>query len=131
TPKDVHLFNIDNEHTLSLFQKELKQGFPKERLLTFSSFNLSAQVHLRVGALTAEGLLISGHLKQIQGSATLRAFGRQTVVNLMAAATIAVALKIDPRKIFEQFAKIRFESWGRNQWIRPAKGPSIIFDGYN
>ena len=131
TPQGFHIFNIDNEHTLSLYEEDKKAGFPKERLLTFSAFNPEAQVYLRSGSLTAEGMEVSGRLKQTSGKSVLKAFGRQTVVNLMAASGIALALKMEPQKIFENYAKIRFSTWGRNQWLHPQGGPAIIFDGYN
>ncbi len=131
SPKAIHIYNLDNEYTLSLYQNALKNGFPKERLITFSSFNPAADVHLRAGKVDGGSLHVTGKILGVSGSGGIKAFGRQTVINLMAAASIASALRMTPQEIFSQFQKIDLQTWGRNQWLTITPGPAIIFDGYN
>lgn len=131
SPNAIHIYNIDNEGTLDLYQKAVRAGFPKDRLLTFSSFNAQADVHLRAHRVSGAGIEVTGKIGGVKGDGELKAFGRQTVVNLMAASTIAFALGMRPADVFARFEKIVFDSWGRNQWISQSSGPSIIFDGYN
>lgn len=131
TPKAIHIYNLDNEHTLDLYQQALSAGFPRERLLTFSSFNPKADIFLRADRVGVEGLKISGRLFKQEGKGSVQAFGRQTVSNLMGACAVALALGVKPEEIFARFDKINLESWGRNQWIRGEGKPAILFDGYN
>lgn len=131
TPQGIHIYNLDNDGTLDLYEKALKNAFPKERILTFSSFNSSAHVHLRVGKMTSKGLLVIGKIGADSGSVEIKAFGRQTVINLMAASAIGLSLGMSGKEIFARLPKLTLDSWGRNQWIELPEGPSVIFDGYN
>lgn len=131
SPQAKHIYNLDNEHTLELCQTAMKEGFPKEKILTFSSFNPKAQVFLRANRVDVSGLHVSGQISGVSGEAKIQAFGRQTVVNLMAASSVALALGMSAKEIFSRFEKIHLQSWGRNQWISGDSGPTIIFDGYN
>lgn len=130
-PGALRIYNLDNEHTLSLYETAMKGGFPKERAITFSSYNQNAHIFLRAGKVGAEGIEITGKIFGVSGAQQIKAFGRQTVINLMAACGVALALRMDPKDIFAQMPRIHLESWGRNQWLSPNNGPSIIFDGYN
>lgn len=131
SPNAIQIYNIDNEYTLDLYKEVVKAGFPKDRIITFSSFNSSAQVFLRADKVDASGIHISGRIGRVSGEGRIKAFGRQTVVNMMAASSIAMALGMEAHEIFSRFEKLNFQSWGRNQWISNESGPTIIFDGYN
>ncbi|HAG90518.1 MAG TPA: UDP-N-acetylmuramoylalanyl-D-glutamyl-2, 6-diaminopimelate--D-alanyl-D-alanine ligase, partial [Bdellovibrionales bacterium] len=131
TPNGIHIYNLDNEFTLELYEREGVKGFPKDRQITFSSFNPEADVLLRAGTLMKSGLQISGRLKDFEVDFKVRAFGRQVVSNLSAAASIGLALGLTPEVLVKHLKDLKFESWGRNQWIPLATGSAVIFDGYN
>ncbi|NCN95169.1 MAG: UDP-N-acetylmuramoyl-tripeptide--D-alanyl-D-alanine ligase [Bdellovibrionales bacterium] len=131
SPEALHIYNLDNEFTLDLYTKALKNGFPKNRTLTFSSFNQEADIYLRSGSFMAEGLEVSGFIRGEPVQFQLKAFGRQAVVNLLAASAIGLALGLSPKKLIEALSSLEFQSWGRNQRLKLKSGSSIIFDGYN
>lgn len=132
SPDALRIYNIDNEQTIALYKRALtEEKINPAKIITFSSFNPSANVYLRAERFTLEGLEVSGVIAGREGRAKVSIFGRHNIVNIMAASSAALAVGMAPEKIFEGLQRLDFSSWGRNQWIHPKQGPSILFDGYN
>jgi UDP-N-acetylmuramoyl-tripeptide--D-alanyl-D-alanine ligase len=128
-PGAKKIFNYDNEYTLAMFEHTTKtQG--TENTLVFSSFSAGAEVSLRATRLSFDGLHVTGHIGGVKGEADVPAFGRQNVVSLMAAATIAYVFGLEPETIWREFRNCR-TGWGRNQLVKVEGGPTVLFDAYN
>ncbi len=124
-PQAVHVFNVDNEWTMRM---QTRSG---ARQISFSSFRPSADVHLRAQRMDWNGLEIVGHIKSSSQQAQVRVFGRHNVINLMAAAALALACGIEPEQIWQGLTQIRDVAWGRNQLVDLQNGARVLFDGYN
>lgn len=125
SPRATHVFNVDNEWTMRM------QGRSQAKQITFSSFRSSVDVHLRAQRLTWEGLDIVGHIDDVKNQTWVRVFGRHNVVNLMAAAGLALAAGLKPEQIWQGLSEIQDVAWGRNQIVPLANGARVLFDGYN
>jgi UDP-N-acetylmuramoyl-tripeptide--D-alanyl-D-alanine ligase len=132
-PNAKMIFNYDNQHTLKMFQKyvtKFKTMGRKELPMAFSAFSAGADVSFRADSMGLAGLLLKGHIGGIPGEAKLDLFGRHNVANLMAAATVAWSLKMEPEQIWAALPNCKSE-WGRNQLVKTPVGAILLFDGYN
>lgn len=128
-PKAVKIFNCDNEYTMKMFDRVSKlQG--TEKTIVFSSFSAGAEVSLRGTHIGLDGLQLTGHIGGVKSEAKIPVFGRQNVNNLMAAACIGLAMKMEPEVIWNAFGECRSE-WGRNQIVKIPSGTTVLFDAYN
>ncbi len=128
-PKAVKVFNYDNEYTLKMFERVSKlTGTDNNH--AFSSFAAGAEVSLRATHMNLESMQVIGHIGGIKGEANVPVFGRQNVTNLMAAATVAFSLGVEPEKIWAALPECR-AGWGRNQLMTLKDGAKVVFDAYN
>ncbi len=128
-PGSVKIFNTDNEYTMKMFDRVARlQG--SERTIAFSSFSAGAEVSFRADRMDISGVHVVGHIKGVAGEAEVPVFGRQNVVNLMAAASMGVAMGMEPEKIWAALRLCRGQ-WGRNQIVKLPNGATVIFDAYN
>ena len=128
-PGAIKIFNTDNEYTMKMFDRVAKRQGP-ERTLAFSSFSAGAEVGFRADRMQMSGLHVVGHIKGVKGEATVPVFGRHNVVNLMAAASLALVMGMEPEKIWQALSLCRGQ-WGRNQLVKLPNGTTVIFDAYN
>lgn len=128
-PKALQIFNGDNEFTMAMFERASKKVGP-DQCRVFSSFAAGAEVGLRATIMTLESLQVVGHIGGIKGEAKVPVYGRQNIVNLMAAASIAFAVGMEPEQIWASLPACQ-SGWGRNQLVRLENGTQILFDAYN
>jgi UDP-N-acetylmuramoyl-tripeptide--D-alanyl-D-alanine ligase len=125
-PSAVRVFNLDNPFTKAM----LSRAPAGSRALGFSSFDSKADVHLKERLSTLDFMDISGSIGGEPGEARVEVFGRQNVINLMAAAAMALAVGVEPDRIWSGLKKCK-TTWGRNQILKSDSGARIIFDAYN
>lgn len=123
------VFNIDNEFTIRMYEQYKNETQP-EKIITFSSFNKSANVSLRVEEMTLDSILLSGHIKNIEGQCKVSVFGRHNINNVMAASCLALAAGLAPDEIW-QALPLCHNIWGRNQLLNLKNGAQVLFDAYN
>jgi UDP-N-acetylmuramoyl-tripeptide--D-alanyl-D-alanine ligase len=128
-PKAIQIFNHDNEFTHQMFERASKAR-GTDGLLVYSAFTAGADVSLRANRMDLTSMDVIGHIKGIKGEARVGIFGRHNIVNLMAAASIAVVLKMEPEQIWKSMSKCK-TGWGRNQLFKLPNGSTILFDAYN
>lgn len=128
-PKALQIFNYDNEHTIKMFEAASKVLGP-DCCRVFSSFAAGAEVGMRATVMNLDSLQITGHIAGIKGEALVPVFGRHNVVNLMAAASIALAFGMEPELIWAALPYCQ-TVWGRNQLLKLPNGSKVLFDGYN
>jgi UDP-N-acetylmuramoyl-tripeptide--D-alanyl-D-alanine ligase len=125
TPKAVHIFNGDNEWTMRMQTRSHTKQF------IFSSFKPKADIHLRAQRSNWDGLDVVGTILGVEGQAQVPILGRHNVINLMAAAGLALGAGLTPEQIWKDFSLIRDASWGRNQIVPMKNGARVLFDAYN
>jgi UDP-N-acetylmuramoyl-tripeptide--D-alanyl-D-alanine ligase len=124
-PGAVHVFNMDNEWTLRM------QARSKAKQIRFSSVRTDVEVNLRARRVSWDGLDLTGEIGGVAGQALARVLGRHNTVNLMAAASLALAVGVKPDAIWRRLGAIHDSSWGRNQILQLKNGARILFDAYN
>jgi len=128
-PQATMIFNFDNEFTIKMFERVVKlKG--TDKAMVFSSFSAGAEVSLRATHLELDGIRVSGHIGGVKGEAKVPVFGRQNVVALMAASSVAYALGLEPEEIWARLP-LCHTGWGRNQLLKLSSGPLVLFDAYN
>lgn len=128
-PDTVRIFNQDQDLTFDMMYPIAKK-YPASRMLSFSGHNDNADVYFKIEELSMRSMKISGVIAGVKGEATIPIFGKQNLVNLMAAATLAYACGMPPEKIWLALEKCK-TAWGRNQFVQTEVGAEILFDGYN
>ncbi|MEK6555943.1 MAG: UDP-N-acetylmuramoyl-tripeptide--D-alanyl-D-alanine ligase, partial [Bdellovibrionota bacterium] len=128
-PKALQIFNCDNEHTIAMFERATKR-IGADNCRAFSSFAAGAEVGLRATFMTLDSLQVVGHIGGIKGESKVPIYGRQNIVNLMAAASIAFAVGMEPEQIWASLPNCK-SGWGRNQLVQLPNGTKVLFDGYN
>ena len=128
-PDTVRIFNQDQDLTFDMMYPAAK-AFPASRMLSFSDRNNKADVYLHIDELSPQHIKVRGVIAGVEGQATVPVFGKQNLVNLMAACTTAYACQMPPEKIWQALSECR-TTWGRNQFIKTKSGAEILFDGYN
>ena len=125
--QSILIFNLDNSYTQKMHAKAQALG---RNIRTFSSQSVQADVQIRVKKAEIEGLVIEGLIGGVRGEVRVPVFGQHNVTNLMVAASCALALNLDPQKIW-QFLPVCQTAWGRNQWLSSSSGARVLFDAYN
>ncbi len=125
SPQATHIFNMDNEWTMRM------QTRSHSKQILFSSFNVKSDVHLRAQRISWSGMDILGTIGGEPGQVMVSVIGRHNVVNLMSAASFALAAGMRPSDIWRGLGEIRSVNWGRNQMLKLTNGASLIFDAYN
>lgn len=128
-PDTVRIFNQDQDLTYDMMYPIAKK-YPESRMLSFSERNTEADVFFKIDEITMRELKISGIIAAVHDKANIPIFGKQNLVNLMAAATLAYAIGISPEQIWKALPRCK-TAWGRNQFIETVVGAEILFDGYN
>jgi len=128
-PDTVRIFNQDQDLTYDMMYPVAKK-YPESRMLSFSERNTEADVFFKIEEITMRGLKISGIIAAVHDKASIPVFGKQNLVNLMAASTLAYAAGISPEQIWKALPRCK-TAWGRNQFIETEVGAEILFDGYN
>jgi UDP-N-acetylmuramoyl-tripeptide--D-alanyl-D-alanine ligase len=125
----IRIYNLDNEQTHNMYVKAA-QRFPHAKLMTFSSEDPRADVHLVITAMTMKDISIKGIIGGVEGTARVEVFGAQNLTNLMAAAALGLAVDMKPEQVWVGLEKCK-TNWGRNQLVNLESGAQMIFDAYN
>lgn len=128
-PDTIRIFNQDQDLTFDMMYPVAKK-YPDSRMLSFSCTNDKADVYFKIDELKMKEMKISGVIADVRGSAVVPVFGKQNLINLMAAANIAYACKVSPENIWKALPHCK-TAWGRNQFIETESQAEILFDGYN
>lgn len=126
----IRIFNLDNPHTLKMFERAKSDSSLRGKLITFSSEKTEADVHFKLNDMDLHSMRISGSIQGQSGEVEVQVFGSQNLVNLMVAAAGALALGLTPQQIWQAMSECR-SAWGRNQLINLQSGAKVIFDAYN
>ncbi|WP_413586430.1 UDP-N-acetylmuramoyl-tripeptide--D-alanyl-D-alanine ligase [Bdellovibrio sp. HCB274] len=125
----VRIYNLDNEQTHNMYVRG-HDKFPQDKVLTFSSEDPRADVHLIIDSMNMKELVLKGSIKGVNGTATVQVFGSQNLTNLMAAAALGLSVGMTPKQIWDGLPACR-TNWGRNQLVHLRSGAQMIFDAYN
>lgn len=125
----VGIFNLDNPWTKQMMERFQKRS-PQNPILTYSTIQSTADVHLRVSSSSISGLQIEGTIKNIAGHVFVPVFGQHNVTNLMAAASIGLSVGLTPDQVWTALPLCR-TAWGRNHLVPLKSGGTILFDSYN
>lgn len=128
-PDTVRIFNQDQDLTYDMMYPIAKK-YPDSRMLSFSEKNTEADVFFKIEEITMRELKISGIIAGVHDQASVPVFGKQNLINLMAAATLAYAAGLTAEQIWKALPRCK-TAWGRNQFIETEVGAEILFDGYN
>ena len=126
--KCTKIFNMDNEYTILMF-KDFKDVGGSDHY-TFSAFDKSATVSLRVEKMELGSILLSGHINKAEGQTRVPVFGRHNINNIMAASCLAISGGMSGDEIWQALPMCR-GIWGRNQLLKLKNGSTILFDAYN
>jgi UDP-N-acetylmuramoyl-tripeptide--D-alanyl-D-alanine ligase len=125
-PSAARIYNLDNQYTKPM----LNRAPATSQVITFSSLDSGADVHLKERVSTLDFMEISGSIGGEPRQTRVEVFGRQNVSNLMAAASLALAAGVEPDRIWAGLSKCK-SIWGRNQIFNLSGGGRAIFDAYN
>lgn len=125
----TRVFNQDQDLTFDMMYP-VSRKYPDSRMLSFSEKHNEADVYFKIEELRMKEMKISGIIAGVRGEATVAIFGKQNLTNLMAAATLAHACKMQPEKIWQALSACK-TAWGRNQFIETTSKAEVLFDGYN
>lgn len=125
----LRIYNLDNEHTHNMYVRG-RDKFPQSKMLTFSSEDPRADVHLVIAAMDMNEISVKGVIAGVSGTARVRVFGAQNLTNLMAAAALALAVGMTPEQVWAGLPECK-TNWGRNQLVHLKSGAQMIFDAYN
>lgn len=129
-PEAIRIYNVDSELTRKM-QEKASREFPKaKKILTFSKENSKADVFFKIEELTMSSIALTGTIRGTPGKAVVPVFGEQNLTNLMVAASVALAVGMEPAEIWASLPKCK-TNWGRNQLIKLRSGAELLFDGYN
>ena len=128
-PLATRVYNIDDPLTRKMWDRG-QTRFHEATILTFSNQDPKADLFFEFVSMTLSELTIKGHIAGEAGQAKVPVFGRQNLVNLAAAASLALAAGMKPKEIWPALEKCR-TNWGRNQLLNLKSGAQMIFDGYN
>ncbi|MGZ3773520.1 MAG: UDP-N-acetylmuramoyl-tripeptide--D-alanyl-D-alanine ligase [Bdellovibrio sp.] len=128
-PNAIRIYNLDNVQTHNMYVKACEK-YPRKKLLTFSSEDPHADVHLYITAMNMNELFVKGKISGREGSAKIQVFGAQNLTNLMAAAALGLAAGMSADQVWKGLAYCK-TNWGRNQLVHLKSGAQMIFDAYN
>jgi UDP-N-acetylmuramoyl-tripeptide--D-alanyl-D-alanine ligase len=123
----IKIFNLDNEWTVKMHAA--LQG-SSSAVITFSEKLATADVQFQISKLEFKALTIKARIRDLERTIEVPVFGRQNLINLMAASACALAAGMTAQEILAALPKCR-TVWGRNQIIDTKRGGQILFDGYN
>ncbi|KHD89203.1 MAG: UDP-N-acetylmuramoylalanyl-D-glutamyl-2, 6-diaminopimelate--D-alanyl-D-alanine ligase [Bdellovibrio sp. ArHS] len=126
----LRIYNLDNPQTHNMYVKAVEKKYPREKILTFSSEDPRADVHLTISAMNMGELSIKGSIAGKSGSASVQVFGSQNLTNLMAAASLGLAAGLTAEQVWKGLPYCK-TNWGRNQLVNLKSGAQMIFDAYN
>lgn len=126
-PNGIRIFNLDNEYTYKMY---VKYGLERNQTFTFSTSLKEADVLMKVIEFNIDALTIEGSILGVKNKIKVPIFGEQNITNIMVAATIAIALQVQPEKVWDSLRGLS-TNWGRNQFLKSDLGGKILFDGYN
>lgn len=125
----VRIYNLDNTQTHNMYVKA-REKFSSAKILTFSSEDPRADVHLTITSMNMSELAIKGIIGGIENTTRVKVFGSQNLTNLMAAAAVGLAVGMTPDQIWKGLPECK-TNWGRNQLVNLKSGAQLIFDAYN
>lgn len=126
----IRIFNLDNEMTAKMYKNFVSNGGNDiSGFYRFSAFRQDVDVSLRIEEMQLNHMVVSGVIGEVSGRCELQLFGRQNVFNLMAAASIALAVGLTAEQIWSALPNCQ-SPLGRNQLVMSDFG-QILFDGYN
>lgn len=128
-PNTVRIYNLDNKQTHNMYVKACEK-YPHNKILTFSSEDPRANVHLMISSMSMSELSIKGTIGGQEGSARVQVFGSQNLTNLMAAAALGLAAGMSSEQVWRGIPACK-TNWGRNQLVHLKSGAQMIFDAYN
>lgn len=128
-PKAIQVFNLDGEQTALMYERARERN-PSGSFITFSSHKPQADVQLQIVSMTMTELHISGKIRGHAGETKVSVFGAQNLVNLMAAASLGLAVGMSPEQVWQALPLCR-TNWGRNQLVNLKSKAQMIFDAYN
>jgi UDP-N-acetylmuramoyl-tripeptide--D-alanyl-D-alanine ligase len=128
-PDAIRIYNVDDPFTKKMMDSYLKSN-PQKKPLTFSQTNSDADVFLQLKKVSSEGLVVEGSIAGVKGSALVPVFGKHNITNVLAAASLAVAVGMPANSIWAALVQLK-TNWGRNQLLKSDQGAQVIFDGYN
>lgn len=128
-PDTIRIYNLDNPQTHNMYVKA-REKYDKSLLRTFSAEDPRADVHLMISSMSMSALNVQGVIGGVQGSAVVQVFGSQNLTNLMAAASLALAVGLSPEQVWKGLSQCK-TNWGRNQLVHLKSGAQMIFDAYN
>lgn len=129
-PEAIRIYNLDNAWTLKMHQRAATDYPQARRIMSFSSQNPKADVFLKIEELDMSSILVNGHIGGVEGQSRIHIFGEQNLVNLMVAASVALASGLTPAEIWKTLDRCK-TNWGRNQLVKLKSGAELLFDGYN
>lgn len=128
-PNALRIYNLDNAQTHNMYVKACEK-YPRNKILTFSSEDPRADVHLMIDSMTMNELSVKGKIAGQEGSARVQVFGAQNLTNLMAAASLGLAAGMSADQVWKGLSHCK-TNWGRNQLVHLKSGAQMIFDAYN
>jgi UDP-N-acetylmuramoyl-tripeptide--D-alanyl-D-alanine ligase len=129
-PQAVRIYNLDNPWTRKMWEKSKAEYPLAKKILTFSESEKSADVFMQIESLTMSEIQLKGVIAGVSGAMTVPVFGSQNLVNLMVAASNALAVGMTAAEIWQALPRCR-TNWGRNQLVQLKSGAQMLFDGYN
>ncbi|MCB0421532.1 MAG: UDP-N-acetylmuramoyl-tripeptide--D-alanyl-D-alanine ligase [Bdellovibrionales bacterium] len=128
-PKAIQVFNLDNDYTDRMYERRKEDVLP-EKMFLFSSYRKPATVSMRCTEMDFHGMRVMGIIGGVEGEVEIPIFGRQNVVNVMAASTMAMAVGMTGEAIWKVLPQVR-TTWGRGQIVHLENGTTALFDAYN
>lgn len=125
----IRIYNLDNTQTHNMYVKA-RERFSAATILTFSSEDPRADVHLTITSMNMSELAIKGIIGGVENTTRVKVFGSQNLINLMAAAAVGLAVGMTPDQIWKGLPECK-TNWGRNQLVNLKSGAQMIFDAYN
>ena len=126
--KDViKIFNLDNTWTTAMYRRYQSSC----STFTFSQANhKKSDICFMIEDSGIDYLIFSGSICGVKGRVRVSIFGQHHINNLMAATCGALAVGLQPAKIWQNLHKCK-AVWGRSQIITLPNEIRVIFDAYN
>ena len=146
SPSALWVFNKDNPWTksitdklyqlrmkslLSSQQKELKTLPQKAGLFSFSSKETEVDVSFKIVEQKKNHLKIKGWIGDFHSKTKISLFGKENLENLMCASTIALAMGVNPKRIWEKLPECRKPKGRQETFFLKEKEVTLCFDAYN
>ncbi len=125
----IRIFNLDNKFTKIMFE-ENKSSFQDKCFAYSRSDSDDVCVSLNLEEHKPGHLVVAGRIENVESRVKVPLFGKHNIENIMAAATVALKLGLDPQSIWDSLSSLE-TAWGRSQWLDGPRGSKILFDGYN